>query len=364
MNAELSTISPMAAYVGSFMETAMPAWGLILVATTIHWFCLVVAPVMLMAYLDRKLGADIQMRIGPNRVSSYGVFQSAADTIKLFFKEDSGPEAQESWLFRWGTVAAIVCVFLALGTIPMAEAWALSNPDSGIVMVLAALCFSNLCVFWAAYSARSQWSVLSSFRVLAMVTAYVVPIAIALVPPVLIAGSPNLENIVRAQGGMPWKWAMFHNPATLLSWATMFLGLQIWQGRAPFDHSHAPGEIAGGYTAEYSGLRSGLLTFLEYASLLLGCAFIVTVYMGGWQTGINLESTGRAANIFELIFFWLKISGLVFVSIWIRWSLPGLRIDQIVNLSWRILVPIGLFASAVTAVWLVVARARGGGDIL
>ena len=241
----------------------------------------------------------------------------------------------------------------------MAEAWALSNPDSGIVMVLAGLCFSNLCIFWAAYSARSQWSVLSSFRVLAMVTAYIVPIAVALIPPVLIAGSPNLENIVRAQGGWPWKWVMFHNPATLLSCVSMFLGLQIWQGRAPFDHSHAPGEISGGYRAEYSSLRSGLLTFLEYASLLLGCAFIVTVYMGGWQSPVNLESMGRAANIVELLVVWAKISFLVFISVWIRWSLPSLRIDQIVNLSWRILVPMGLFSSAITAVWLVV-RGTGG----
>ncbi|MBI3543990.1 MAG: NADH-quinone oxidoreductase subunit H [Deltaproteobacteria bacterium] len=364
MSSELGAISPLAAYVGSFIDVSLPAWALMVAATAIYWFVLLLPPVAAMTYLDRKVGADIQMRIGPNRVSAYGVFQAVSDAIKLFFKEDSGPDAQEGWLFRWGIVAAIVCVFTAIGNIPMGENLALSNLDSGVIVVLTSLCFSNLCIFWAAYSAKSQWSVLSSFRVIAMVTAYIVPIAIAIVPPILIAGSPNLEAIVRAQGGMPWKWILFHNPGTLFSFVALFLALQIWQARAPFDHYRAQGEIAGGFTAEFSGMRRGLITLLEYLSLMLACMFIVTTYLGGWQFIVNLESFGRAANVVEFLWFLFKIFGLVFVSIWIRWSLPGLRADQIVSLSWKILVPIGLFGSTLTAIWLVVFKGRGIGDFL
>lgn len=364
MNMDLGVVSPLAAYLGSFLDMTLPAWVLILAATAIYWFALFIPPMLVMSYVDRKLGADIQMRIGPNRVSSYGVFQSVSDAIKLFFKEDSGPDAQEGLLFKWGVVAAIVCVFLAMGNIPVAEAWALSNLDSGVVFVVTALCFSNLCVFWAAYSAKSQWSVLSSFRILSMSTAYVVPVGLALIPPILVAGSSNLDSIVRAQGGLPWKWVVFHNPGTLFGFAAIFLGLQIWEARAPFDHYSARGEIAGGYTAEYSGVRWGLLGFLEYASLLLACAFIVTTYLGGWQTPFNLESFGRAANIVEWVMFMAKIIGLLFISIWIRWSLPSLRIDQIVNLSWRILVPLGLLGGTITAIWLVAFNGRGIGDFI
>lgn len=364
MNAELASISPLAAYIGSFIDTALPVWALLLAATVVSWFFLLIPPVLVLGYLDRKLGADIQMRIGPNRVSSFGVFQAVADAVKLFFKEDSAPEAQEEWLFRWGSVGAIIAVFLAIGSIPMAESWALANLDAGVVCVVAALVLSSLCLFWASYSAHSQWSVLSSFRIIALITAYIVPLALTLIPPVLIAGSPNLENIVRSQGGAPWRWNVFHNPGTVMSCAAMFLALQIWQARAPFDHSHAPGEIAGGYTAEYSGLRKGLLSFLEYSSLFLACAFIVTTYLGGWQTPFNLESFGRAANLVEWLLFMMKIFSLVFVSIWIRWSLPSLRVDQIVSLSWRILVPMGLFGSALTAVWLVAFNGKGIGDFL
>lgn len=364
MNGELNAISPLAAFVGSFIDASLPAWVLILMAVVLHWFFLLLPPVIVMGFLDRKLGADIQMRIGPNRVSSYGLAQLIADSIKVFFKEDTGPNAQEGWLFRWGVVGAIVCVFSAIGTIPMAESWALSSLDTSVVFVLAALVFSYLCMFWAAYSAESTWSVLSSFRMLALTSAYIVPIALAMVPPILVAGSSGFEHIVRAQGGLPWKWIVFHNPGTVFSCASLYLALLVWLGRAPFDHYKAEGEIEGGITAEYSGLRRGLFGLLEYISLFLACALVVTTYIGGWQTPFNLESFGRAANLVQWLFFTVKIFVFALLSIWIRWSLPRLRIDQIVNLSWRVLVPMGLFGAVVSAVWLVAFGGKGIGDFL
>lgn len=364
MNSDLMTLSPMAAYVGSFTDMVLPAWVLITAATIVHWFALLLPPLALLGYLDRKMGSDIQMRIGPNRVGPFGMGQPVADVIKLFFKQDSGPDAQEPWLFRWGVVAAIVCVFLAIGDIPLAEAWALSNLDAGAVFVIAVLTFSSLCIFWAAYSAQSSWSVLSGFRALSMISAYVVPLAVTTVPPVLIAGSPNLDAIVRAQGGFPWKWIAFNNPGATVACAAMFIALLVWQGRAPFDHQRARGEIAGGFVAEFGGVRKGLVTFLEYASLFLACAFIVAVYLGGWQTPFNLESFGRAANIVQWFVYMVKVFTLAFLSIWIRWSLPSLRADQIVNLSWRILVPMGLAGGIFTAVWLVIFNGKGFGDFL
>lgn len=364
MNADLSAVSPLASFVGSFLDMAVPAWALMLLAVVLHWFFLLLPPVVAMSYLDRKLGSDIQMRIGPNRVSSYGLFQSLADTLKAFFKEDGAPGTMEGGLFRWGVVGAIVCVFSAIGSIPMAESWALSSLDSGVLLVLTALSISNLCVFWAAYSADSAWSVISSFRILAMISAYIVPLALAMIPPILVAGSSSFDQIVRAQGGLPWKWILFHNPGTIFSCIALFLALLIWQARAPFDHYSAPGEVAGGVRAEYSGLRSGLLSFLEYASVFLACALVVSAYLGGWRTPFDLESFGRAANLVQWVFFMAKVLGLVLLSVWIRWSLPRLRIDQIVNLSWRVLVPMGLVGAVVTSVWMVVFNGKGIGDFL
>lgn len=364
MNADLSTVSPLAAFVGSFIESSLPAWVLILAAVALHWFLLLMPPVIVLGYLDRKLGADIQMRIGPNRVNVYGIAQGVADTIKAFFKEDNGPNTQEGFLFRWGSVGAIVCVFTAIGSIPMAEQWALSNLDSGVVYVLTALGFSNLCMFWAAYSAHSEWAVLSAFRILAAISAYIVPVALAMLPPILVGGSASFDQIVRAQGGLPWNWIIFHNPGTLFSGAALFLALLIWQARPPFDHFRASGEVAGGLTAEYSGLRNGLLGLLEYVSVLLACSLIVAAYLGGWRTPFDLESFGRAANLVQWLFFTVKVFALALMSIWIRWSLPRLRVDQIVNLSWRVLVPMGLLGAIITAVWMVVFGGKGIGDFI
>lgn len=363
MSAELGSVSPFAMYLGTFADGA-PVWALILLSIAVHWFVLLMPPLFFISFLDRKLAADIQMRIGPNRVTKYGLLQTVADIIKAVFKEDIRPSAQEGALFRWGAVGAIVCVFTALGGIPMAESWALSNLDSGLVFVLVTLLLSNLCLFWAAYSVESEWSVLSSFRILSMVTAYIVPMAVAAIPPILIAGSPNFDGIVRAQGGLPWKWILFHDPGAAWSGAALFISLLVWQGRTPFDHHRAVGEIDGGYAGEYSGLRSGLLSFLQYAALFLASALVVTCYLGGWQTPFNLESFGRAADLVQWLFFTFKTFFLVFISIWIRWSLPRMRIDQIVKLSWRVLVPMGLLGSVFVAIWIVLFHGKGLGDFL
>ncbi|MEW6057430.1 MAG: complex I subunit 1 family protein [Bdellovibrionota bacterium] len=364
MNADLNAISPLAAYLGSFFSATIPGWVLVSLAVFVHGFLLTLPPIVAIGFMDRKFGADIQMRIGPNRVPLYGFFQVIADAIKLLFKENLEPVLQERFLFRWGIPAAIVVMFAAVGSIPMSQSWAISNLESGLVAVLTALGVSNLCIFWAAYSAESQWSVLSSFRIIGTLVTYIIPVAVALVPPVLVAGSPNFDQIVRVQGGMPWNWIVLHNPGTLLSFLCLFFGLSIWQGRTPFDHHDSLVEVAGGVSSEFSGLRHGFVSILKTLSMFLSCALIVTTYLGGWRTPLNLESFGRAANLVEWLFFITKVFFLVFLSIWIRWSLPRMRIDQMIKLSWRCLVPVGLFSIFFVAVWMVIFNGRGLGDFL
>lgn len=364
MNTGLETISPLAAYLGSFIAAEVPSWLLVFLAVTLHWGLLLVPSVAVLGFLDRKMGADVQMRIGPNRVPMSGFFQSLADTVKLFFKEDKRGGIEHGWLFSWGIIVSITSLFSALGLLPVAESWSLSNVDSGAVLVLFAMVFSHLCLFWTAYSAPSRWSTVSAFRILPVIASYIVPLAIALIPVVLVAGSANFDQIARAQGGLPWKWILFHNPGSLLSGITMFVALLIWQSRNPFDHYLARGEIDAGFVACYSGLRKGLIYFLEYVSLLLALGFMVATYMGGWQTPFNLATFGRASNLVHWLVFSAKALFLGILCIWIRWSLPRLRSDQIITLSWRILVPMGLVGAMVTSLWLVLFNGRGFGDFI
>jgi NADH-quinone oxidoreductase subunit H len=364
MNGELVAVSPLAAYLGSFLTMEPPAWALVGAAVVLFWFVFLLPSLAAINYLDRKLGADIQMRIGPNRVSAYGFAQIVADTVKALFKEDSGTASGEPVFFKWGVTAAILCVFLAATNIPIAESWAVANQDSGVVFVIAALALRDLCVFWAAYSAESAWSVLSAFRAISVIASSTVPVALGFVPPVLISGALSFDSIVRAQGGAPWRWNLFHDPGSFLAFGALFWGLFVWQGRAPFDACRGSGELAGGYAAEQSGLRRGLTRFLDYISLYLASALVVTTYLGGWQTPFSLESFGRAANIVQYMIFAIKALALVFLSIWIRWSMPRLRVDQIMSLSWRFLVPLALLGSGIAGIWLVAFNGKGIGDFL
>jgi len=364
MNAEVATISPLAAYIGSFLDNAPPFWVLLIIAVVVHWFVLLLPTLAIMAYMERKLSADIQMRIGPNRVSPFGLIQSVADGIKLLFKEDGAPRTRDSLLFKWGTAVATVCLVVAIGNIPLGQNLALTNLDSGTGWIIASMVLSNLCLFWAGYSAESPWSVISSFRILSMVSIYLVPISLSLLPPILIAGSPSIDLIVRSQGGAPWKWNAFHDPGSFFSFLALFVGLLIWQGEDPFKISTARGDIAGGLESEYSGVRKGMLAFLRYTSSFLACALIVSVYLGGWQTPFNLDSFGRASNLVECLGFLVKVFFLVLISIWIRWSLPLMRIDQVISLSWRLLVPASIGSAFVTSIWMVVFHGKGFGDFL
>ena len=360
----LDQISPFAAFLASFSDTAWPAWVLLIIAAAVYWSLLVVPQIALLSYMDRKLGADVQMRIGPNRVGPYGIIQPVADFLKLFFQEELSPKTQERALFRWGPLAAVVCVVWAVGSIPMADHWVLSSPESGLILVVCALTLSHLCLFWAGYSVESAWSALSSFRMLASAALYLVPIAMSLIPPVLISGSVNLFEIMASQGGYPWRWNAFHDPGAALSCLVLFASLQFWQGRLPMDFARADGEIAGGSLVEYSGLRKGIVSSLQHLGLFLSCALLVTVYFGGGAVPFDLESLGRAANLVQWTFFTIKVFATAWVLIWIRWSLPRMRIDQAIRLSWKILLPAGIAGALLSAFWAVVTGGRGLGDFL
>ena len=367
MNDEINLISPFAGYLATFVQgmddgifhsILSSSRVLIFLSILIFWFILYLPQISLIEFFDRKLGADIQMRIGPNRVGRFGLFQFLADFLKSLFKEDVFSEYKEEALFKWGIVLSNTFIFLAMIVIPMSENWVLSSLDAGCVWIVFCLGMSQLSMFWASYSVVSEWSMLSAFRVFAMLAAYIAPITFSILVPMMLCGSSSMSAIVKGQTGMPWGWVAFQNPGALMGFVALFIAMLAWVGRNPFDHSKAEEEISGGYSYEYSGIRKNLILFNEYSSLFLSSAFIVSLYLGGWQTPFNLESFGRAANIVQWLFFSFKISILVFFSIWIRWSLPRLRIDQVILITWKILMPTSLVGVLINIAWMVFVRSR------
>ncbi len=361
---DLKNISPLAMYLSSFFAVPLPVAAALILAILFYWFCLVLPPVLAMQLFERKLGAHIQMRIGPNRVSQLGLLQPFADILKSLFKTNALPLTQERFLYFFGPFLTLLCVFLALLNVPFTSHWIVTNLDSGLVFIVIMMLASHLISFWSGYGIKSQWSVLSVFRMFYLVITYIVPLAFSILPVVLISGSINLVTIVEQQGGLPWQWLAFHNPGAMLSCIVLFLSLYIWQNRSPFNLAFVQHEIMQGVVAEYSGLQKTIFSFIEYATFYLSCAFFIVVYLGGGQTPFGLQSFGKAAPLIEWLYFLLKLFIIVFFSIWLRWSLPRVSINQLIYLSWRVLTPLGLLGTILCLLWLAMTRGMGISDFL
>lgn len=361
---DLIPLSPFADFIATYFDDGANPWLALILAVIVHsifFLCFVSA---ILAYMDRKIGADIQMRIGINRTGPFGVAQGLADGIKFIFKEDLVPNHVRGLFFHWGPTLAIVATFVAFGTIPLSESWFLSNMSWGVVFVVAMLGMVQLILFLAGYSSGSPWAIIGSFRLIALMTAFIAPVSISVLPVILITGSGSLVDIAKVQGGAPWNWLVFSYPTTIPAFVVIYAGLLIWGGRAPFDLAYGGKEIAGGLLTEYSGLRKGYLQSLQHFQVLLSSSLVVALFLGGWNVPLNMESIGRAANIVQYLVFMAKVFLLVLIGIWIRWSLPRLRVDQVLNFSWKVLVPIALLSSVGTAFWLVLTSGRGIGDFL
>lgn len=363
MNETLKVI-PLANYFGTFFDSPIPSFFVILLAISFYTVLFFIISVALVGYLERKIAADIQMRVGPNRAGPIGAFQIFADFLAAIFKQDSIPTRARRRLFISAPLFLMSFIMIAFGAIPFADSWVLSNFDWSAVFVVVMLGLIHLMMFFAGYSTGSAWSILSSFRGLVLFLSFLCPVALSLLAPILIAGDGSISSIVAIQGGAPWKWMVISYPPTILSFFSMFVGLLIWQGRAPFNLTASEGSMLQGLTSEYSGVRASYFEYIKSAQLFFSSCLLVTIFLGGWHFPVDIESFGRAACIFQCLFFLLKVFVLTMFSIWIRWALPSVRVQQVLALSWRILVPLALSSSLLTGLWMVMTKGHGMGDLL
>jgi NADH-quinone oxidoreductase subunit H len=344
-------MSPLASYLASFLGENEFSIATLFLALVVH-FCLMVFPLLfILGFLDRKIKADIQMRIGPNRSGLLGFWQGVADFFKRFFQEQVFSPLKESWPHKIGVIFSLGALAVATTCVPFASLWVVSDTQISLLIIFLALISVKVFLFWASYVVASPWSQLSSFRIFNTFGAYILPLSIGLLPVVLAAGSLNVFDIVKSQGGMPWNWNLFHDPGAFLGGFALFSSLLIWQSRLPFDYESAASELQQGYRAEYSGTRGFYLELIDHLSFFIVCSLLVSLYLGGWQTPFNLASFGRAASLVEWFFFVTKFFFLSFLSIWLRWSLPRATIEQIFVFSWDYIVPIGLFGVFVSLGW-------------
>lgn len=299
---------------------------------------------MIAVWFERKLAADVQQRHGPNRVGPHGIFQLVADAIKLFTKEDIIPANADKLLFVFAPIVLMGSVFLMLVAIPFGAVIingntypiAATDMDISVLYIEAVSAVSVIGIFMAAYSSNNKYSLLGAFRNFARMIGYEVPLGICIVSVAIMAGSLNIIEISEAQSPL---WFIIMQP---LGFIVFFIAIMADMGRLPFDQNESEEELIAGWITEYTGMRFGLGFFAEYIHLILGSMLVVLLFLGGWNLPAVLTSNMLLGIILPTAFFLGKVAIVILAIIMIRWAVPRFRIDQVVDLSWKRLLPLSL----------------------
>ena len=315
------------------------------------------------SWVERRIAGRMMSRIGPNRVGPGGSLQWIADGLKCFLKEDVIPQAVDKPLFRFAPYLVFAGCFAAFAALPFGYGIVASNIDIGIFYISAITTFVVLGILMAGWSSNNKWSLLGGIRSAAQIVSYEIPTGLAVLTIVVLAGTLNMQEIIKQQGGWPWYWFIFHNPFSLVAFFIFFSSILAEGNRTPFDLPEAESELVAGYLTEYSGMRFVFFFFAEWANLWVMSAIITTLFLGGWQIpgvadlgSVIEKSAGTVKYLWILASvasFFSKTLLFVFIVIWVRWTLPRLRVDQLMIMCWKYFVPIGficLIGSALFAI--------------
>lgn len=331
----------------------------IIVASVLVGFVAVSA--VFFIWLERKVAGRIQDRLGPTRVGGkFGWLQTLADGIKLLVKEDIIPASADQMLFRLGPYIAFCASFVAFVALPFSSGLVAREMQVAVFFILAALSTEVFGIILAGYGSGSKWSLFGGMREAAQVVSYEVPRALSVVVPIIVAGTMNLNTIARQQEGFFWDWYIFHDPFTFCAFWTFFTCATASCKRAPFDLAEAESELVAGFHTEYSGLRWSFFFMAEYASMFAVSGIAILLFLGGWHSGLvpgelSLMLPAVLGHVLNVIVFIVKGWVLVFVMMWVRWTLPRLRIDQVMMTCIKYLVPITCALLLGVSVWQLLA---------
>jgi NADH-quinone oxidoreductase subunit H len=317
------------------------------------------------SWYERKVAGRMQSRIGPNRVGYHGFLVWIADAVKLIFKEDLIPAEADRVLFRMAPYFVIVGFALTFVVLPFGHSLIAADLDVGVFYVTSVTALVVVGILISGWSSNSKWAPFGGMRSAAQVISYEIPAGIAIMVPVAMAGTLSMQGIIGAQGGAPWEWFIFRNPAAFIAFFIFFTAQLAEGNRAPFDLPEAESELVAGYLSEYSGFRFAIYFLAEWGNLWVMSAVATTLFLGGWQIpGVGPEAYeaargqgtlpalawfGLQAVSFGV--FALKSLFLVNVIIWIRWTLPRIRVDQMMTLCWKYLVPAAFVCFVFTLAW-------------
>lgn len=302
-------------------------------------FVVVMLHVAYATYFERKIIGHMQVRLGPMVVGWHGLLQPIADGVKSFFKEDVVPENADRVLFLAAPTICLTAMLASFAVLPFARGWVLANIDVGLLFIFAMSSLSSYGVILAGWASNSKFSFFGGERAMSQVISYEVSLGLSLVGVMIMAGSLNLSEIVEAQGSHFLGMYLFPQ---CLGFFVFFVSMLAETNRVPFDLPESETELVAGYATEYSGMRYALFFMAEYIGMMVMSSIGTVCFLGGWNGPF-------AVPYFPPLWFILKVYAFMFIFIWIRATLPRYRYDQLMDLGWKLLIPVALVNIVLTA---------------
>ena len=312
-------------------------------AVAIFGGIMTLAPMLVMA--ERRICAAIQNRIGPNRVGPMGLLQPLADVIKLLFKEDIIPDRADRTLFSLAPLLAFAPAAIAFVAIPVGRDLQVADLNVGVLYVLAITSLGVYGISFGGWASNSKYSLLGGIRSSAQIISYEIAMGLAIVSVLMISGNVHLGSIVewQAENG----WIIFYQP---LAFIIFLVAAFAENNRLPFDMAECESELVGGFHTEYTGMKFGMFFLGEYIAMIVMSALLVTLFLGGWDPVFFELPEGAAGTAISVLCFTVKLLAVLFLYIWVRWTLPRFRYDQLMKLGWKAFVPLALLNIVLTGI--------------
>jgi NADH-quinone oxidoreductase subunit H len=292
---------------------------------------------LFLIWMERKVSAHMQLRLGPMEVGPHGAIQTVCDALKLIGKELITPEEADRPIYRLAPIIIFLPVLLSFLVIPFSQSMVIKDMNVGIILILAFSTLAVLAILMAGWSSNNKYAVLGAIRSVAQNIAYEIPLLITVMSIILMVGSFKLSDIVAAQSG--FKWFILMQPLAFILFITC---ATAETNRAPFDLPEAESELVAGFHTEYSGMRFAVFFLAEYTNMFIASAVGAVLFLGGWHGPV----------LPGVVWFLLKVYALIFLMMWFRWTFPRVRFDQLINFSWKILIPLSFANLLITALVL------------
>ena len=325
-------------------------------------FAITMLTILIMIYAERRVSAFMQGRLGPNRVGPKGLLQPIADWIKFLMKEDIIPASVDKPIYLLAPAMLLIPALMTFAIIPFGSDITMfgrniplqvADINVGILYILALTSIGVYGLVLAGWSSNSKYPLIGGLRSSAQLISYELAMGLAIVSIVLLAGSLRLNDIISQQQGHFLSWNIFKQPLAFIIFLT---AVYAETNRLPFDFTEAEQELVGGYHTEYSSMKFAMFFMAEYANMITGAALTVTLFFGGWDVPfINESSMGIPGVILSILSFAFKTAFFLFLYIWVRWTFPRFRYDQLMNLGWKVLLPLALINIFLTAGYLTLA---------